>query len=85
MLKDKLKWYGVIAGWIFLVISTYVNVKHVFWSGTEARTLQQVAALAAFLTLIFGLLSLPRWQSFFALAVVVYAGYWLTHVVVAIP
>lgn len=85
MLKDRVKWYGVISGWAFLAVSTYVSVRHVFWDGATARALQLLAAAAAALTLIFGLLSLPRWQSFFALAVVGYALYWLTHVVVAIP
>ena len=85
LVKDKVKWYGVISGWVFLAVSTYVSVKHVFWDSSAARSLQHLAAVAALLTLIFGLLSLPRWQSFFALAVVGYALYWLTHVVIAVP
>lgn len=85
MLKDRVKWYGVISGWVFLAVSTYVSVKHVFWDGSAATMLQHLAAVAALFTLIFGLLSLPRWQSFFCLAVVAYALYWLTHVVVAVP
>jgi hypothetical protein len=85
MLKDKVKWWGAISGCIFLGVSTYVSVRHVFWDGNTARILQRVALGAAGLTLVFGLLALPRWQSFFALAVVVYAMYWLTHVVIAVP
>jgi hypothetical protein len=80
-----MKWYAVFGAGMFLVISTYVSIKHVFWSGATATLLQQFAFVAALVALIFGLLSLPRWQSFFALAVVAYAFYWLTHIKVAIP
>lgn len=84
MLKDRVKWYGVISAWLFLAISTFVSVKHVFWDGRVVRFLEFSALVAALLTLIFGLISLPRWPSFFALAVVAYALYWLSHTVVAI-
>jgi len=39
MLRDRVKWYGVISGCAFLVISTYVSVKDVFWSGATSESL----------------------------------------------
>ena len=85
LFKDKIKWYGVASGGLFLTISTYVSVKHVFWTSQEARRLQYFALGFAILTLVLGLLSLPRWQSFFSLAIVIYSLYWFTHVVIAVP
>jgi hypothetical protein len=84
-LKDKVKWYGVISGCVFLTISTYISVKHVFWNAGIARLLEYFALVAALLALGLGLLSLPRWQSFFALAIVAYALYWFTHAAIAVP
>lgn len=84
-LKDKVKWYGVVSGMLFIAVSTYLRMRVVFESSTVAQLLYLSATLAALLTLILGLLSLPRWQSFFALAVFVYALYWWSKPAYAIP
>jgi hypothetical protein len=50
----------------------------VFGSGNTGGMLLLIALIAAALTFILGLLSLPRWQSFVALAIVAYSIYWLS-------
>lgn len=85
MLKDKTKWYGVVSAGVFIVTSIYLNVKWEFESAQVAGWLALITILAAIATLILGLLSLPRWQSFFALGVFVYALYWFTKPAYMIP
>jgi hypothetical protein len=84
-LRDKIKWLGIVSGTLFIIISTYLRVKFVFESGSVADFLYLSASLAALLTLILGLLSLPRWQSFVALTIFVYALYWWSRPAYAIP
>lgn len=85
-LKDRVKWYALASGCVFLALSTYVKyVKVVFYYAEEANGYMRSALLAAIATLVLGLMSLPRWQSFFALAVVVYALYWFSRPAYAIP
>ena len=60
-----------------LAVSTYLRVKFVFESGNVAGALVLVSITLVALTLLFGLLSLPRWQGWIALAVVAYGLYWL--------
>jgi hypothetical protein len=76
-LKDGAKWYGLATGVLFLILSTYMRVKFVFDSGDFAGALLMVLIGLAVLTLLFGVLSLPRWQSWIALAVSGYAFYLL--------
>jgi hypothetical protein len=84
--KDRVKWYGVVSGCAFLGISTYIKyVKVAFPYAEEASFYMRLAELAALSTLVLGVMSLPRWQSFFALAVFVYAFYWFTHPIYIIP
>jgi len=77
IIKDGAKWYGLATGTLFLIISTYMRVKFVFDSGNFAGALLMAAIILAVLTLLFGLLSLPRWQAWIALAVSGYAFYLL--------
>jgi len=85
-LKDRVKWYGVISGGAFLLVSTYIKyVKVAFPYAEEASFYMRLAELTALLSLVLGVLSLPRWQSFFALAVFVYVFYWFTHPIYVIP
>ena len=84
-LKDRVKWYAVVSAGLFLASSTYLHVKWVFEFGTVAGGLASLATLSALTTLVLGLLSLPRWQSFFALAVFAYSIYWHTQPAYAIP
>jgi hypothetical protein len=61
---------------IFLVIHAYMRGKFIFESGNTAGMLLLISMVAAVLTLIFGVISLPRWQGFVALCVSAYAFYW---------
>jgi glucan phosphoethanolaminetransferase (alkaline phosphatase superfamily) len=83
--RDKSKWWSLICAAIFLVISSYMRWKFVFESGNAAGRLLLIALIAALLTFIFGILSVPRWQSVVAFAIVVYAAYWLSGPTYAIP
>jgi hypothetical protein len=79
-LKDRMKWFAVLSGCTFLAISSYIKyVRMVYYIGEEARFHMQLAILAALATLVFGLMSLPRWQSFFALAVFAYSFYYFSR------
>ena len=84
-LKDRVKWYAVVSAGLFLASSTYLHVKWVFEFGNVAGGLASLATLSALTTLVLGLLSLPRWQSYFALAVFAYSIYWHTQPAYAIP
>jgi hypothetical protein len=84
-LRDRYKWHGLISGCVFLAVSTYMHVKYVFWDTRAANTLLLAAMASSLLALIFGLMSLPRWQSYCSLAVFVYACYWFTQPAYAIP
>ena len=77
IIRDGAKWYGLGTGALFLIISTYMRLKFVFDSGTFAGALLMALIILAVLTLLFGLLSLPRWQAWIALAVSGYAVYLL--------
>ena len=67
----------MIAGIVFLGINAYMRTKFVFDSGNTAGMLLLIAVVAAVFTFICGIFALPRWQGFVALAISVYAGYWL--------
>ena len=82
--KVNAKWLCLATGMIFLLISSYMRIKHVFEDGNAAALLQLVALVAALATLILALLSLPRWQSFVALAIFAYAIYWISESTYAI-
>ena len=84
-MKEKVKWYGVVSGCVFLVVSTKLHVKYVFEDTRIANFLLLTSIISALLTMVFGLMSLPRWQSFFAIAVFGYALYWFTQPAYAIP
>jgi len=57
----------------------------VFESGNAAEMLLLIALIAALLTFVFGILSLPQWQGGVAFVIVVYAVYWLSGPTYAIP
>ena len=77
VIKDAAKWYALATAALFLIITTYMRVKFVFDSGNFAGGLLLASIILAFLTLLFGLLSLPRWQAWTALIVAGYAFYML--------
>jgi hypothetical protein len=45
--REKTKWWGLICGAIFLVISSYIRWKFVFESGNAAGMLLLIALIAA--------------------------------------
>ena len=75
--KEKAKWCSLASGALFLIISVYMQRKFIFESGNTAGRLLLIAMIAALVTLVLGILSLPRWQSFIALGIAGYAIYWL--------
>lgn len=77
-IADRTKWLGLLSGAVFLGVSSYMRWEFVFGSGNTGGMLLLIALIAAALTFILGLLSLPRWQSFVALAIVAYSIYWLS-------
>jgi hypothetical protein len=74
--RAKARWLSQISGVIFLVIHAYMRSKFVFESGNTAGKLLLISMIAALLTFVFGVMSLPRWQGFVALAISAYAVYW---------
>ena len=86
MLRDYVKWYGFVSACGFLALSTYIKyVKVAFYDTRVGEAFVWASFAVALLTLVLGLLALPRWQSLFALAVCGYAYYWLSHPAYVIP
>lgn len=74
-LKEYSKWLSQISAAVSLIILVYVKSKFVFDSGNTAGMLVLILMVAAVFTFIFGMLSLPRWQGFVALAIFSYVAY----------
>lgn len=74
--KDVRKWICVFFAFIFLISSTSMSIQGTFHSDVILINLSRTAFLSSLLTLIFALSSLPRWQSFFGLAVFIYSIIW---------
>jgi hypothetical protein len=83
--RQKAKWVGLATGLAFLGISTYMRVTYVFESGNTGGLLLLLALTAALITLVLGVISLPRWQGFVSLAICVYAIHWISGPTYAIP
>jgi type II secretory pathway pseudopilin PulG len=77
-IKKKAKWWGLIFGVIFLSISFYMRWEYVFESGNTGGMCLLASLIVILMTLVCGVLALPRWQGFIALAVILYAAYWLS-------
>jgi len=76
--REKSKWWCLATASVFIVACSYMRTKFIFDSGNVGGALLLLALVAAGVTLVLGLLSLPRWQSFVALAISGYALYWLS-------
>ena len=74
-MRPSVGWYGVISACVFLVVSTYMLTTVAFYDVTLPRILNSLEFVSALAALFFGLLSFPRWQSYFALAVWAYSFY----------
>jgi len=83
--REKTKWWSLVCGAIFLVISSYMRWKFVFESGNTGGMLLLIALIAALLAFIFGIMSVPGWQGVVTFAIVIYAVYWLSGPTYAIP
>ncbi len=76
MNKDIRKWLCVFFAVVFLISSTSMSIQRVFLSDVILGNLLGTALISSILTLIFALSSLPKWQSFFGLAVFAYSIFW---------
>jgi len=76
MNKDIRKWICVFFSSVFLISSTSMSIQNTFHSDVILINLSSVTIISSFLTLVFALSSLPKWQSFFGLAVFVYSIIW---------
>jgi hypothetical protein len=77
-IKEAAKWWGLLFGATFLLISSYMRWKYVFESGNLGGKFLLASLILILLTFVSGALALPRWQGFLALAIVGYALYWLS-------
>jgi hypothetical protein len=78
-LRDKVKWVCVASASLFIMVSTYMRFQWGFnYCEEGAAPWQLVAFLSALMTLVFAIFCLPKWQSLYGMAVIVYAGYWLS-------
>jgi len=76
MSKDIRKWLCIFFAFVFLIFSTSMSIQRVFHSDVILSSLGIIGFAISILTLIFALSSLPKWQSFFGLAVFAYSIFW---------
>lgn len=74
-LKKHSVWLSQLSAAISLVLVLYIKSKRVFVNENEAAALLLIAMIATTFTFIFGILSVPRWQGFLALAIFSYTAY----------
>ncbi len=75
--REHSKWLSQVSAAVSLIIVVFIRSKFIFESGNTAGTLLLVAMITSFLTLVFGVASLPRWQGFVALAIFVLVAYFI--------
>ncbi|HLM01706.1 MAG TPA: hypothetical protein VK400_11680 [Pyrinomonadaceae bacterium] len=73
--KEHSKWLSQLSAAVSLIILVYVKSKGVFDDGNFAGKLVLISLIAAILTFIFGVMSLPRRQSFVALGIFGFVAY----------
>jgi hypothetical protein len=76
-IKAGAKWYALVSSVLFVTVSTFIRVKYIFESGFIEGVLLYSSLGLAIITLLFGLLALPKWQSWVSLAIFCYAVYWI--------
>jgi hypothetical protein len=74
-IKEHSKWISRVSAAASLIIIVFVQSKFIFVSGNFAGKLVLISLIAAVFTLVFGLIALPRWQGFLALAIFSYVAY----------
>ena len=82
--RERAKWLSQITGAVFLITYAYMQHVYVFQSGNTGGMLALVLLITSALTLILGLLALPRWQGFVALIIVAFAFYCFTKPLYAV-
>jgi hypothetical protein len=72
-LRHKARWSSLVIGGCFLVSSVYLDRVGL----ADANPLWLwIALLSPMLTLVFVILTIPKWQSFVGMAVIVYSVFW---------
>lgn len=67
--REYSKWLSQFTAAVSLIIVVFIKNKYIFESGNDAVKLLWIAIIASFLTLIFGIASLPRWQGVVSLSI----------------
>ena len=72
-LRHKARWWNLVIAVIFMVSSVYLDRVGL----ADANPLWLwIALLSPMLTLVFVILTVPKWQSFVGMAVVAYSVFW---------
>jgi hypothetical protein len=62
------KWLSLIMAGLGIGLLSFVKLKFVFESGNTAQTLVFISMFAILCAFVFGIVTLPRWQGFVAIA-----------------
>ena len=73
--KEYSKWLSQIFAVVSLITIVYVKSKWLFVTGSNGGFLVLISLIAAILTFIFGIVSIPRWQGFVALTIFCFVMY----------
>ncbi len=76
-LSKIVPWLAVFFATVSLLLVMFVKVKHVFDNGNTAAFLLRIAIVGGIFGIIFGFISLPRWQAIISLLTVALIGYLL--------
>lgn len=79
-IKQLCPWFSQFTAVAALILIAFVRGKYAFVFGNTAGMLLLAATIAAVLTFILGIISLPRWQGFVALAAFCFVAYCLLFV-----
>lgn len=79
-IKQLCPWLSQFTAVTALILIAFVRGQYAFVFGNTAGLLLLAATVAAVLTLVLGILSLPRWQGFVALAAFSFVAYCLLFV-----
>ena len=79
-IKQLCPWLSQFTAVAALILIAFVRGQYAFVFGNTAGMLLLAATIAAVLTLILGMVSLPRWQGFVAVAAFCFVAYCLLFV-----
>jgi hypothetical protein len=83
--RAKAEWGSQIAGVVFLLLCIYMQRTYFFESAVVASNLFMIAMLAVTVSLILGVIVLPRWHGYVSIGLFAYAMYWISGPVFCIP